>query len=174
VNETTPLPDPVTEASLRSLKDIALPPPVSWFPQTWGWLVLALILLLAVLLIFLRWLKHYRADRYRREALGDVAELERDIRNPVTRSQAIRSLAEILKRVALAAWPRNEVASLSGEAWTRFIRDRSGGKSGDTLQKMLNDLEYRSDESISALPPDFAEDLIVAARQWIGGHHVSA
>src|SRR6478736_5715722 len=71
----TPL-DPLTETALRSLKDIALPPAVSWMPQTWGWAVLAAILVLIVAAAFILWLRRYRANAYRREALALLAGVE--------------------------------------------------------------------------------------------------
>jgi len=45
--------DPMTETALRSLHDIAVPPHVSWLPQTWGWAALAVLLGIAVLVFIM-------------------------------------------------------------------------------------------------------------------------
>jgi uncharacterized SAM-binding protein YcdF (DUF218 family) len=167
--EGQPKLDPFTETALRSLHDIALPPPVSWMPQTWGWLALA-ILLLAVLLIcaFLAYRKWQR-NAYRREALRLLAGIEIKLRNPDTREKAIESLGELMKRTALAAWPRQEIAAASGADWVSFLQ--AHGEAGETLRTILDDLEYQHRTRVTA---DVAHDLSTNARRWIEGHHVSA
>lgn len=155
--------DPITHAALRTLKDIAEPPPVSWFPQTWGWAAVAFVIAAVAALLFLRWLKHYRADRYRREALRELDALGS---SPHSRKD-IDAIAVLLKRVALAAYPRETVASLSGAKWVEFLKSQDGGQLGQPLAEMLNDAEYsHSDQA--------AEAVVVAARRWIEGHHVRA
>ncbi len=64
-----------TSYMLRNLHEVSLPDPVSWWPQTIGWLVLLLILLVVV--GFYAWLRLQRwwHNRYRREALLALAKL---------------------------------------------------------------------------------------------------
>lgn len=171
---STPSPptDPVTEAALRSLKDIAVPAPASWMPQTWGWALVAIILAILVIVTLWHWLRRYRANAYRREALGQLAGLEAEIHNPLKRTEAIQSLAILLKRVALAAWPREDVASLSSAAWVRFLKEHDSDL-GTALGQALDDLEYRG-ETATAGASSGTDDLISAARHWIERHHVSA
>jgi len=69
---TTPPADP-----LAGLIDIPLPPPVSLLPQTWPSriaIVLAVAGLIAGVWWFVRW---WRANRYRRAALAELAGIER-------------------------------------------------------------------------------------------------
>ncbi len=164
-------PDPLTEAALRSLKDIAIPEPVSWMPQTWGWALLAILLLTAAVAAFLLWLRRYRANAYRREALELLDAIEQDLQSPATRDRAIRQLTEVLKRAALAGWGRKEVASLSGAAWVGFLEDHGGGGAGRALSTLLDDVEYQSNGHVEALA---ATGLVSSARTWIRRHHVSA
>jgi hypothetical protein len=168
------LPDPQTEAALRSLKDIATPPPVSWFPQTWGWMALAVLLAAVVLALLVRQVRRYRANRYRREAVLELRALEHEIRDPATRRQAVQALAALLKRTALAAWPRADVAPLSGPAWIAFLRKQEDDGVAKALATMLDDLEYQGDGSMNTVPSSIAGDVIASARQWIERHHVSA
>ncbi|MCV9965225.1 DUF4381 domain-containing protein [Pararhizobium sp. BT-229] len=163
-------PDPLTETALRSLKDIAVPQPVSWMPQTWGWALLAILLLAAATAVFILWLRRYRANAYRREALGLLDGIEQDLQNPATREQAIHQLAEVLKRAALAGCGRTEVASLSGAAWVRFLDDHGGSDAGHALNALLDDVEYQGGAHVDAV----AATLVPAARIWIRRHHVSA
>ncbi|NEK18573.1 DUF4381 domain-containing protein [Rhizobium leguminosarum] len=166
--------DPMTETALRSLHDIVVPAPVSWWPQTWGWALVAALLALAALLVFLRWIKRYRANAYRREALALLERISGKLRHPATRADAIQDLAEVLKRTALAAWPRDEVASLSGDGWVRFLDAHDEDGTGDTLERLLDDFEYHGTEIVADLPSSVCGDLVIAARKWIEQHHVSA
>lgn len=163
--------DPMTETALRSLHDIAVPAPVSWLPQTWGWAVLAALLIVALVVALLVWLRRYRRNAYRREALRLLDGIEADIRNPANREKGVHELTELLKRTALAAWPREDVASLTGQAWIKRL-----GKSaeGDTLTRLLDDLEYHDGADIAAFPAESAKELVLNSRRWIRRHDVSA
>lgn len=161
--------DPMTEAALRSLHDIAVPPPVSWMPQTWGWAMLAGLLALALLVwAFKTWLR-YRRNAYRREALRMLGEIEQGLQTPGNQADALHALAEVLKRTALAAWPRADVAATSGADWKQFLRNTGG--SSEALDSLLDDIEYRPDTTLASLS---SEDLLIASRRWIDKHHVSA
>ncbi|SFB32512.1 protein of unknown function [Rhizobium sp. NFR07] len=170
--EAAPKLDPMTEMALRSLHDIVLPQPVSRMPQTWGWGLLAAIVLVLLLTFAIRAIRRFRRNAYRRDALQHLADLEGGMTDAALRAQAFRKLAELLKRTALAAWPRAQVATLTGSVWAQFL-GRSGG-AGRELASLLDDLEYRGDVSLAVLSEDQAEDALRAARDWIERHHVSA
>jgi hypothetical protein len=118
--------DAVTRAALEKLADIAVPAPVPWWPETWGWAVLgAARLALATWAIVRGWRRH-AANRYRREALAELARLEAGLDEAGARSRLVDAVPPLLKRVALAAWPRAEVAALSGATWVVFLRAHAG------------------------------------------------
>jgi len=131
---------------LAGLADIVTPPPVSWLPQTWGWAVLGAVLLVLLAWMLWRWRKRREANRYRREALSELSEIP------------VAEIPALLKRTALAAWPRDKVAALSGEQWVAFLQ-----VSGP-LADLLNDAEYRS-TSVSS------EEAKTEAKHWIENHH---
>ncbi len=164
--------DPATEQALKSLADIAMPAPVSWIPQTWGWAMLAIIILGLIAVACWRWMKRRRADRYRREALAILSKLEKDIgRHPGMDQAVVEAVPALLKRVALAAWPREEVAASSGQEWVTFLVETlPAGKLDPDLARVLIELEYRD----VAIAPEQTAKLIATAKHWIEGHHVSA
>ena len=84
--------------SIEQLKELALPVPVSYAPQTWGWWALLTLLVLSLLLVSARRYWQWRRDRYRREALARLAELQQRSND----LNALRELPELLKRVALS------------------------------------------------------------------------
>lgn len=99
-------------ASLDNLRDIVVPEPVSWWPLAPGWILLtALVLVLSVLFGIRRW-KQWRANAYRRDALRMIED-----------ANAPAEIATILKRTALAAYPRSKVASLTGDAWCDWLEE---------------------------------------------------
>ncbi|OSP53966.1 DUF4381 domain-containing protein [Pseudoruegeria sp. SK021] len=102
---------------INALIDPIEPAPVSMVPQTWGWAVIAGALLLALVAGVWRLWRHYRANAYRRAALQELG---------VSRDDP-RAIADILRRTALAAYPRTQVASLSGDDWLQFLDQTSSG-----------------------------------------------
>ncbi|MEM9045144.1 MAG: DUF4381 domain-containing protein [Pseudomonadota bacterium] len=98
------------------LEPVPEPAPISLWPQTIGWLWLALFLLLVIGIIGWRWFQSWRANAYRRAAVASLASAQGD--------PAI--IATILRRTALSAFPRGQVAGLYGDEWLAFL-DRTGG-----------------------------------------------
>ena len=101
-------------ASLQRLRDIAEPAPVPWWPPAVGWWILIVVAAAVVIWLALRARRRWRANAYRRAAL----ERLRSATHPA-------EIAEILKRAALCAYPRTDVASLSGAAWSDWLRRTS-------------------------------------------------
>lgn len=93
------------------------PIPVSMMPQTWGWAALGLILLAACTIVAILLWRRYRANAYRRDALRELEGVRDD---PA-------AIAAILRRTALAAYPRRDVAGLAGDDWLRFLDARVSG-----------------------------------------------
>jgi hypothetical protein len=103
---------PQDPASLQNLRDIVVPeaPPL-WPPAPGVW-VLLVIGFAVVTGLFLLWRRARARNAYRRAGL---ALLET--------ARTSREINVILKRVALAAWPRPEVAPLYGDEWAAFLDD---------------------------------------------------
>lgn len=116
--------------SLEKLHDIVVPGPTPWWPPAPGWYwVMGLLALLGVALLW-RVLVHWQRNRYRREALAELARIETAAQSAGPGEDpadtALPALAELLKRTALTAYPRAQVAALTGPAWFEFL-DAIGG-----------------------------------------------
>ncbi len=155
-----------TQAQLHELHDIVLPEPVSWMPQTWGWGLLLALAVGAGLWAGRAVYRRSRANRFRREALARLGQIE--TAQAATRLQALAELPSLLKQTALCGYPRSEVASLSGEAWLRFL-DRSYGGDGfsNGPGRLLTRLAYEPLEKLEALSQRDWASLIQLIRDWI-------
>ncbi len=147
---------------MDELKEIPLPLPVSWFPQTAGWYVVAALVAVGLVWLLLRFVRHWRANRYRRDAL---AELER-----IRRTSSAGELPELVKRVALRIAPRAGVAALTGSQWLAFL-DQSYGGTGFSKGpgQALPVIAYQGTEKIATEQVDTLFQLV---GEWIRKHHV--
>jgi hypothetical protein len=155
-------------ASLARLHDIQVPAPVSaWWPLAPGWYLLAGLLVGAVSWGLWSLGKRRRAGRYRREALAELRSLRR---SGVPSQKAVVAILILLKRTALAVYPRPRVAALSGAAWWAFL-DRTCGKSlfGERLGNMTERWVY-TQQPAEAISARDLKRLHKAARYWIRHH----
>jgi len=141
--------------SLDRLHDLVMPPPEPWWPLTPGWMIVLAVLLLVLLAVLLRAFFRWQADRYRREAI----QLLDDPSFPDS------SLPELVKRVAVTAWPREEVAKLTDRPLLEFLNHTAASEfsreGGDSLEAAAFNPGSVPD------PGDLRE----AVRKWVLHHH---
>jgi hypothetical protein len=142
-------------ASLDNLRDIVEPPPVPWWPPAPAWWVLfAVMVVFAVLVAFRAW-HRWRADAYRRAAL-------RELHSATT----VAEIAEILKRTALCAYPRTDVAALSGSAWCQWLGQTGGQEVPHPIAEALTQCVFGK-EDVGKVG-----DVAAFAAGWITVHAV--
>ena len=103
---------------LASLRPLHPPEAVGWWPPAPGWWLLGGLLLVTLGVVW--W--YHRRFALRRAALTELRELVR-LEPDDTRLSA--GVNQLLRRVALASFPRSHVAGLSGEAWLQFLDSSS-------------------------------------------------
>lgn len=139
---------------LDLLEPVPEPRAISMWPETQGWIWLGLTVLVLILWGFWRWRRAHKANAYRRAALGELAGTHD---NPV-------AIAAILRRAALAAYPRRDVARLGGDEWLAFLdaccdRQAFVSDKGRAMQAA----PYRPDASA-------IDGLGQMARDWVRHH----
>ncbi len=152
---STAKPDP----ALDKLHDFYQPVPPSWTPQTIGWYILFAIVALAILWFVFRAIRSRYINRYRRAALRELITASPD------------QFSALLKRTALAAWPREKIASLTGEPWLKFLNETAATKSflkspGNRIELLALDTDAPSADDVQQLKTITAE--------WIRRHRVQA
>ncbi len=106
--------------SIRGITEISLPESVSMLPQTLGWKILALLAIIWLSRLLIKMLRKYWRNRYRKAALKKLAEIQKHYETGD--KQALRQLPALIKATSLHAYPRAQVASLSGKRWHSFLQ----------------------------------------------------
>lgn len=155
------------DGNLANLHDIVLAPPVSWWPPAPGWYVLAFVIAALVIALAWRARRRWLARRYRVQALTELRAIRLDPTDPAT---AAANMMTLLKRTALAAYPRQQVAGLSGADWWSFLDQGIGGEDfRERLGPVMSGLVYSDTRNADATAADI-EQLAAAAERWIRSH----
>lgn len=136
--------------SLQDLRDIVTPEPPPLWPFAPGlWIAIVVMTLTTALLVW-TYREHRRRNAYRRAGLTLLED-----------AKTGRDVSVVLKRVALATYPRDEVASLLGDDWLQFL----------TASCPRHDISPLAD-----LPADAqaSPQSVALARTWISHHQACA
>ena len=157
---TPPLPDIFGNYILGDFVEVVSPVSVSWLPQTTGWACLGALLGSLLLYRGAKRLRRWHHNRYRREAIDRLVHASGEDFSIVT-------LNKLLKLTALSAFPREQVARLSGEEWVSFLnRQCDPPPFSAALGKIIAEGAYRQ----SRLTHSTREELEAAALSWIRDH----
>lgn len=154
------------------LRDIHLPPPVSWWPLAIGWwILLGLIVFVVVLCVWL-----YLRRRRRRLSAAYLATIELSgLRRHYQQHRDVRLLASeisvLLRRMSISAYPREETAGLTGEHWLQHLdRPLPERPFSQGPGRILIEAPYRRSVRIDEIDPLFelCENWIDAVAQGKG------
>lgn len=146
---------------MAQLRDIHVAPDAPFWPPAPGWWFVGLLVLI-VLAIGLRWLlTHLRAHMRRRRTLQFLDGLRASL-NPLDHPQSYLSgVNQLLKLVAIQAFPGQHCAAMQGRKWTEFLAGRLSKASSDTVLAALAEGPYQPTPEYD---PQALHDL---ARNWI-------
>jgi hypothetical protein len=146
--------------SLENLHDLVMPVPEPWWPPAPGWVIVSAVLVMVLGWWLIRAFQHWQSNSYRRESLVLLGKIDG--------SEA--ELPILIKRVALSAYPRERVASLTGEQWLAFL-DQTGHTDVFTMGagRWLARLAYEP-QLTASLSTTELNGLRTAVRDWILRH----
>ena len=146
---------------LELMHELVMPEPVSRMPEGPGWWILFGWLVIVVAIIVRATIERRRRNRYRREAMARLDQVEATAAdNP---SAAAAQIAVILKQAALAAYPRADVAALYGKDWANFLKESASN------DEVVEEASMRL--ATAAYHPDAnGRELVSPARRWIRIH----
>lgn len=134
--------------SLSNLRDVFVPdPPPFWPPASGAWVALGIVVVIGLLV---GWRLHETRKRnaYRKAGLLLLGS-----------AKTAHDVSMVMKRVALAAFPREQVASLYGDDWAVFLHRTC--PRGDFSEIVTTDAGTESSQA-----------LIELAGIWIRHHRV--
>jgi len=153
---------------IHGIDEIILPDAVSWWPSAPGWQVLGVVAVLSLIYLLYCRVKRWWRDRYRREALRQLAQVQQQAGERL--QDVVARLPYLIKVTALQAYPREDVASLSGSDWLNFLDAHYSGPSfSDGTGKKLLAVAYLPHEQWQ-LNDEESNTLIRMSRRWIEKH----
>lgn len=132
--------------SLQNLHDIVVPTAPGWWPFAAGLWVAIVIVALALLFVGYRFYRNWKRNSYRRAGLLLLPDVATEY-----------EVSVVLKRVALAAYPREQVASLFGAEWVAFLQQ--------TCSRSTFKDDFAREQNRAVSP-----ELMAAAAAWIKHH----
>ena len=102
-----------------------------------------------------------RKSFYKREALKELENYSNEDR------EEILTLLTLAKRVAIAAYGRDQIAKLSGESWWDFMEKHSKVKINKRLRVELSDLLYDVSKQFESAQYDSVKEMVTL---WIKTH----
>jgi hypothetical protein len=150
--------------SLANLRDLAIPPEVSFWPPAPGaWILLAACAAILSIMVW-RAVQRYRAAAHRRAA---IAELDA-IASGIERGEPaiVERVSAVIKRVAMVEYGRERVAPLSGEAWADFVATTGAGLNAQTIRSLFSEVYVAARQP----GPSELRQLIDQASGWVRAH----
>jgi hypothetical protein len=153
---------------IHGIDEIILPDTISWWPTAPGWQVLGVLVVVLLAVQASRWVKRWWHNRYRREALKQLAAVQQQA--DMQLQDVVAVLPYYMKVTALQAYPRKDIASLSGNDWLLFLDAHYAGPSfSKGVGKKLLSVAYLPREQWQ-LDDQESNTLIRMSRHWIAEH----
>jgi hypothetical protein len=153
-----------TSATMPDPGRLIEPDPVRFSFDAPGWYVLAVILIISFVIFFIRWMKRYRKNAYRRAALRRIAELTSA--STASTEIILNELMILLKRVALQTYGRQKVASLSGEEWFSYLESKGKNTPFVEFEEPVTAAIYEGEK----LENKTIDELVQLSKKWIKTH----
>jgi len=131
------------------LRDIQIPDAIGLWPPAIGWWILAVLI---PLLLYLS----YKLYKYitRKTALKVVKKQFKvlKINTQLNDKQKLVELSSLMRRIAVSIFPREELASLTGNAWLDFLDKHSEtALFNSDMARLLIDAPYRKAPDLNEL-----------------------
>ncbi len=153
---------------IHGINEIILPADISWWPSTIGWKIVALLIFIFASYRLFKFSLSWWKNRYRREAIRQINEQQQVPDSGLL--TVVKQLPFYLKTTALQAYPRDQVAQLSGTPWIDFLNMKIGSEHfNKQVSDQLLTISYRPQEQWQ-LTEEQCLNLINLTKLWIKRH----
>lgn len=144
------------------LRDIHLPPAISWWPPAPGWWLLLLGLFLLIVALYTIYQRRQR-KQLKKRALFELDELQRQYSEFENPKQLLKGLSRLLRKSAILHFPQNNCAGLVGEGWLCFLDQQLEDQPfSQGPGRLLAEGPY-----LSQIEQVDTEALLVLCRRWL-------
>ena len=144
---------------LAALRDVHLPPAVSWWPPAPGWWVILFIILALLALLFWYILQTQKKRQVSRQANVALEQIEYEFLSSENTEEAFRELSILTRKVVLTLCDDSRVAGLRGKNWVSFLNHIAASH----LKNLEMLIVYPYLKQVEADPLLLVDDL----RQWM-------
>ena len=144
---------------LAALRDVHLPPAVSWWPPAPGWWIILFIILALLTLLFWFILQSQKKRQVSRQANVALEQIEYGFLWSENTEEAFRELSILTRRVVLTLSDDSRVAGLRGKNWVSFLNHIAASH----LKNLEMLIVYPYLKQVEADPLLLVDDL----RQWM-------
>lgn len=157
----------MTTDSYLPLKDIEGLKEVSLWPLATGWWIV--IILSIIIISFLAYIIFRKLSfnySWKKEILNNLSKMEKDI-NEVNIHEIIIELSELLRRIAIHRYPRNQCAGLKDNDWLLWLEEHDP-KKFKWLEKgnLIIKAPYSPPSAID-ISLEMGKTLIRATKEWV-------
>ncbi len=154
------------QSALEQLRPNHLPAPVSIWPLAPGWWIVGGLTLAIIILATHFILSRWRKRRYRRQALSTLRRVVKAYEAHGNKKQFAHDCNRLLKKVALQAYPRQDIANLNGDQWLVFLSKSSGNAQFSHSEgAALGSDRFKPDYELNV------DQLQTLTLSWIKKHH---
>ncbi len=154
---------------MSSLSEPSISGHISWVPNAPGWYWLLFLLFCFALYRIYLFVQNYLSNTYRRAALIELEHFT--LQEPLSEKEQYQKLPQLLRRTALYAFPRSDIAPLTGIAWEKWLDDHCTKSQFSTeISGLLSQLAY---SPRATLTEENKHAILDNVALWIKHHEVS-
>ena len=157
------------EEQITNIGKLIEPEPIGFSFDAPGWTILLGIIIFILIILAYKKFQEYQKNKYRRFAISSIKSLTSP---EFTMEEIIFKISEILKRVSITSYGRNEIASLNGKDWLEFVSQKNKNKSffQKKSKAILTGLLYQG--KYAEINNDDIQNYKKDSLNWIKKHHV--
>lgn len=150
------------QESLKDLRDIHQPDPISFWPPAPGWWLVLLLFVCGIFLIR-RWMKKPKMPKYRKFALEELKNITTNYEIQRDAHKTANECALLIRKMLLVTDKEKKIAGMINEEWLIYLDKRSettlfSQGAGRVLAKQI----YQKDAEVDALGLIEATRVLVA------------